>query len=194
MPQVGKGRRAQGSAGKDVAHCVCATSYPFPRSIDMTEFLHATRFCASFRLSWCCFKSLRTLSIHLSLGLPRGLFPPTSLHTLSIHLSLGLPQGLFPPTSLRTLSIHLSLGLPRGLFPPTVIAVTSFATFLSSLLMAVQRKGRGKMGHCKVNFTVTSVIITPTVIVLTQWWQYTSMVAHDGGNTMVAHQSGNTHG
>ena len=27
--------------------------------------------------SWWCLKSLRTLSIHLSLGLPRGLFPPT---------------------------------------------------------------------------------------------------------------------
>ena len=27
--------------------------------------------------SWCCFKLLRTRSIHLSLGLPRGLFPPT---------------------------------------------------------------------------------------------------------------------
>ena len=43
----------------------------------MIAFLHASRFCASCGSSWCCLKSLRTLSIHLSLGLPRGLFPPT---------------------------------------------------------------------------------------------------------------------
>ena len=40
-------------------------------------FTHASRFSASFGSSWCCLKSLRTLSIHLSLGLPRGIFPPT---------------------------------------------------------------------------------------------------------------------
>ena len=42
----------------------------------MIAFLHPSRFCASFGSSGCCFKSLRTRSIHLSLGLPRGL-PPT---------------------------------------------------------------------------------------------------------------------
>ena len=51
-------------------------SYPCPGSIAMTAFLHASRFCASFGSSWCCLKSLHsdhTLSIHLSLCLPRGL-------------------------------------------------------------------------------------------------------------------------
>ena len=43
----------------------------------MTAFLHSSVFCASFGSSWWSFISLRTLSIHLSLGLPRGLFPPT---------------------------------------------------------------------------------------------------------------------
>ena len=37
--------------------------------------------------------------------------------------------------SLRTLSIHHSLGFHRCLFPPTFSVVTSFATFLSSLLI-----------------------------------------------------------
>ena len=61
-------------------HCLLVhlcRSHPCPGSITMIAFLHASRFCASFGSSWCCLKSLRTLSIHLSLGLPRGLFPPT---------------------------------------------------------------------------------------------------------------------
>ena len=52
-------------------------SYPCPGSIAMIAFLHASRFCASSGSSWSCLKSLRTLSNHLSLGLPQGLFPPT---------------------------------------------------------------------------------------------------------------------
>ena len=52
-------------------------SYPCPGSIAMIAFRHPSRFWASFGSSWCCFRSLRTRSIHLSLGLPRGLFPPT---------------------------------------------------------------------------------------------------------------------
>ena len=45
----------------------------------MTEFLQASMFCASL----CYFMSLRTLSIHLCLGLPRVLFPPTSIFLIS---------------------------------------------------------------------------------------------------------------
>ena len=56
-------------------------SYPCPWSIAMTAFLHASRFCASSGSSWCCLRSLRTLSIHLSLGRPRGIFPPTFIVT-----------------------------------------------------------------------------------------------------------------
>ena len=52
-------------------------SYPCPGSIAMIAFFHPSRFCASSGSSWCCLRSLHTLSIHLSLGLPRGLFPPT---------------------------------------------------------------------------------------------------------------------
>ena len=52
-------------------------SYPCPGSIAMIAFFHPYRFCARSGSSWCCLRSLRTLSIHLSLGLPRRLFPPT---------------------------------------------------------------------------------------------------------------------
>ena len=48
---------------------------PFPGSIAISAFLQSYLFCASFVSSWCSFISLRTLSIHLSLGLPQGLFP-----------------------------------------------------------------------------------------------------------------------
>ena len=69
--------------------------------------------------------------MHLSLGLPRGLFPPTFIVVISFATFLSYS----PFRSLRTLSIHLSLGLPRGLFPPTFIVVTCVATFVSSLLI-----------------------------------------------------------
>ena len=65
---------------------------PFPGSIAMTAFLHASLFCANFGSSWCSFILLRTLSIHLSPGL------------------------------------H---------FPFIIIFVTSFAIFLSPLLIII---------------------------------------------------------
>ena len=52
-------------------------SYPYPGSIAMITFFHASRLCARSGSSVCCFRSLCNRSIHLSLGLPRGLFPPT---------------------------------------------------------------------------------------------------------------------
>ena len=50
---------------------------PVQGSIAMSAFLHAYRFYASFGSSWCCLKSLRTLSIHFNLGLHRVLFHHT---------------------------------------------------------------------------------------------------------------------
>ena len=47
-------------------------SYPCPGSIAMTAFIQASQFCAMFRSSWCSF-----MSLHRSLSLPRGIFPPT---------------------------------------------------------------------------------------------------------------------
>ena len=52
-------------------------SYPCTGSIAMTAFFHASLFCASFGSSWCWLKSLCRLSIHLCMGLPGGIFPPT---------------------------------------------------------------------------------------------------------------------
>ena len=49
-------------------------SYPFSGSIATTAFLQASLFGASFVSSWYSFLSLRTLSIHFSIGLPRCLF------------------------------------------------------------------------------------------------------------------------
>ncbi len=57
-------------------------SYPCPGSIAMIAFRHPSRFWASFGSSSCCFRSLRTRSIHLSLGRPRGLPPSSLLHVL----------------------------------------------------------------------------------------------------------------
>ena len=47
-----------------------------PGSIAMMAFLHSSIFCASFGSTWCSFRSLRNLSMHLGLGL-RGFFLPT---------------------------------------------------------------------------------------------------------------------
>ena len=102
-------------------------SYPCPGSIAMIPFLHPSRFCASFGSSWCCYKSLRTRSIHLSLGLPRGLLRPLhnrrtlrplrSLHTrrplrplrpLHTRRTLRALRPLHTRRSLRTHSSHAS--------------------------------------------------------------------------------------
>ena len=58
-----------------IAH-LCRSS---PGSIAMIAFLQASLFCVSFGSSRWSFMSLRTPSIHLSSGLPRGrgLVPPT---------------------------------------------------------------------------------------------------------------------
>ena len=54
----------------------------------MTAFLHASLWCASFGSSWCSFIiTLCTLSILLSLGLPRGLSPPTFVISFATILS-----------------------------------------------------------------------------------------------------------
>ena len=135
-----------------MAHRVCATSYPFPRSIAMTAFVQTSLFCASFGSSWCCFKSL---------------------HTLSIHLSLGLPQGLFPPRSSWLLPLQYSCRL---------------------FSWPYNEREEERWGIVRLIVTVTSVIITPTVIVFTECIDRVVAIHMDGGNTMVAHQSGNTRG
>ena len=83
----------------------------------------------------CCY-FLCTLSIHLILGLPQGLFPPTfivvtsSAPCPSTSVWAFLKVSSLPP-SLLLLPLHsvhhLSLGLPQCVFPPTFIVVTSSA-------------------------------------------------------------------
>ena len=58
--------------GNIIAHR-CRSSYSHAGSIAKTAFLQTSMFCAaSFGSSWCSFISLRSLSIHLSRGLPLG--------------------------------------------------------------------------------------------------------------------------
>ena len=71
----------------DLSPAHLCRAYPFPGSIAMTAFLHAYLFRASFGSSWCSFISLRNLSIHLILGLPRGLFLPSSSVLLTLQHS-----------------------------------------------------------------------------------------------------------
>ena len=103
-------------------------SYPCLGSIAMTAFLHASRFCASFGSSWCCFKSLRTLSIHLSLGLPRGLFPPTSIVVTCI--------ATFVSSFLITLSCHeRRFWVTYAVIGLTIASLRNFSLLIRSFLV-----------------------------------------------------------
>ena len=86
-------------------------SYPCPDSIAMTAFLHASRFCASFGSSWCCLRSLCTRSIHLNMGLPRGLFPPTVIVVTCIAPFVLSPLITWPYHESRFWVTYVVIGL-----------------------------------------------------------------------------------
>ena len=77
----------------------------------MIAFLHASRFCASFGSRWCSFISLRILSIHLSLGLPRGLFPHTFIVVISFTTLLSSIIVTWPFHERRFLVKYVVIGL-----------------------------------------------------------------------------------
>ena len=58
-------------------------------SIAMIDFLHPSRFGASFGSNCCSISSLRTLSIHFSLGLLRDIFPHIFIVVISLSTSLS---------------------------------------------------------------------------------------------------------
>ena len=115
----------------------------------MIAFLHPSRFCASFGSSWCCFISLRTLSIHsvltyldVSSSHLHRCYLLCNVRLFSVHpLSLGLPRDIFLPPSSLLVALQRSIILcpstqswptSRSL-PPTFIVVSCFATFDYSL-------------------------------------------------------------
>ena len=65
----------------EVGHCRCRIQSMLLSLCNLSAHLSSSypfrHDCASFGSSSCSFISLRTMSIHLSLGLRRGLFPPT---------------------------------------------------------------------------------------------------------------------
>ena len=54
-----------------------------PGSIVMIAFFNSSIFCASFGSTWCSFRSLRNLSVHLGLDLI-GFFLPTLIVDISL--------------------------------------------------------------------------------------------------------------
>ena len=135
-------------------------SYPCPGSIAMIAFLHPSPFCASFRSSWCCFRSLRTRPIHLSVGLPRGLFPPTFIVVTCFatfecllfsshgHTTKGVSGWLWwlAWPLRRSWTFHFWFGL--SLFcPESILAFSSRLCASSSALLCVAPNT-----HCHNNY------------------------------------------
>ena len=95
----------------------------------MTSFLHPSRFCASFGLSWCCLKSFRSLSIHLSLGLPRGgLFPPTFIVVTCFAIFVSFLLITWPYHERRFWTAYVVIGL-------TIASVLNFSFLIRYFLV-----------------------------------------------------------
>ena len=96
--------------------CVPLPILSLSGSIAMIAFRHPSRFWASFGSSSCCFRSLRTRSIHLSVGLPRGL-PPSSLLYVLLRSFLWAALFTFNPYLLISINelfisiIHLLISI-----------------------------------------------------------------------------------
>ena len=101
-------------------------SYPCPGSIAMIAFRHPSRFWASFGSSSCCFRSLRTRSIHLSLGLPRDLPPSSLLHVLLRSFRLFSSHG---QTTKGVSGRHAVIGL-------TIASLLNFSFLIRSFLVS----------------------------------------------------------
>ena len=103
-------------------------SDPCPGSIAMTVFLHASRSCASLGSSWWCLKSLCTRSIHLSLGLPRGLFPPTVIVVTCFATFVSSLLNTRPHQERRFWVIYVVIGL-------TIASLLNFSFLILSFLV-----------------------------------------------------------
>ena len=107
-------------------------SYPCPGSIAMIAFLQASRFCASFGSSWRCFISLSTLSNHLSLGLPRGLFPPLPSH---LHLCYFICNMCFFSSHYMAIPRKAFLGDIYVVIDLTIASLLNFSFLIRSFLV-----------------------------------------------------------
>ena len=103
-------------------------SYPCPGSIAMIAFRDPSRFWASFGSSWCCFRSFRTRSIHLSLGLPRGLFPPTFIIVTCFATFVSSLHITWPYHKRRFWATH-------GVIGSTIASLLNFSFLIRSFLV-----------------------------------------------------------
>ena len=76
----------------------------------------------------CCLKSLRTLSIHLSLGLPRGLFPPTFIVVTFFVTCVSSHLITWPYHERRFWVTYVVIGL-------TIASLLNFSFLIRSFLV-----------------------------------------------------------
>ena len=126
LPHTRPGGHIVSSIMLTVAHR--CRSYPCPGSIAMIVFFHPSRFCASSGSSWCCLKSLRTLSIHLSMGLPRGLFPPTFIVVTLFATFVSSLLIIWPYHEMRFWVTYEVIGL-------TIASLLNFSFLIRSFLV-----------------------------------------------------------
>ena len=96
----------------------------------MIAFFHPSRFCARSGSSWCCLRSLRTLSIHLSLGLPRGLFPPTFIVITCFTTFVSSLLITWPYHEMRFCVTYVVIGF-------TIASLLNFSFLIRSLYLSV---------------------------------------------------------
>ena len=108
--------------------CLVLASYPCPGSIAMTAFHRVSLFCASFGSTWCCFKSIRTLSIHLSPGLPGGIFPPTFIVVTCFATFVFSLLITWPYNEMRFWATYVVIGL-------IIESVLNFSFLIRSFLV-----------------------------------------------------------
>ena len=94
----------------------------------MIAFRHPSRFWASFGSSWCCFRSLRTRSIHHSLSLPRGLFPPTFIVVTCFATFVSSLLITWPYHKRRFWATYVVIGL-------TITSLLKFSFLIRSFLV-----------------------------------------------------------
>ena len=129
LPHTRPGGHIVSSIMLTVAHS--CRYYACPGSIAMIVFFHPSRFCAKSGSSWCCLRSLRILSIHLSPGLPRGLFPefpPTFIVVTCFATFVSSLLIIWPYHERRFWVIYVVIGL-------TIASLLNFSFLIRSFVV-----------------------------------------------------------